>query len=83
MEALRQEAISCLLSEFPADLDKWSDDPPFAVDIYQTATSLFELLASAHEHSITSVLPAIYLRICLGYDLVSSGSIFFPFDSLI
>ena len=71
METLRQEAISCLSLEFPADLDKWSDESPFFVDIYRTANSLFALLAMAHEHSITSVLPAIYLRICLVHDLVS------------
>ena len=71
METLRQEAISCFLSEFPADLDKWSDDSPSAVDIYEPPRSLFDLLTLAHEHSITSVLPAIYLRICLVYDLVS------------
>jgi len=79
MEMLRQEAISCLLSEFPADLDKWSDESPHAVDIYRTANSLFALLAVAHEHSITSVLPAIYLRICLVHDL---DDIFYGFKHI-
>jgi hypothetical protein len=69
MKTLRREAVSCLLSEFPSDLDEWTDETPFAVDIYQSPTSLFKLLSLAHEHCITSILPALYLRICLLHDL--------------
>jgi hypothetical protein len=34
-------------------------------------TSLFEILYLAYEHSITSILPAIYMRICLTHNAVS------------
>jgi len=74
MSRLQDEAIYCLTLEFPLSLGAWScqnfgsvideidsdDEPP--------TTSLFEILHLAHEHSITSILPALYLRICLTHN---------------
>jgi hypothetical protein len=71
MKTLRREAVRCLRLEFPSTLSEWSKSPPLVIDILQPSTSLFEILYLAHEHSITSILPALYLRICLLEDLVS------------
>ena len=75
MRRLRNEAVHCLISEFPSTLEQWSDQDCSVIDIddddYARMEGLFEILYLAHEHSITSILPALYLRICLTLTAVS------------
>ena len=79
MRRLQDEAVFCLKSEFPSSLSGWSCQD-FGNVIYEIdsayggrrpTTSLFEILYLAHEHSVTSILPALYLRICLTHNAVS------------
>jgi hypothetical protein len=73
MRQLQREAVQCLMLEFPSTLQKWSDtgfDDIIDMDSGEI-TSLIEILYLAHEHSIISILPALYLRICLDYGAVS------------
>ncbi|KAF8802141.1 hypothetical protein BYT27DRAFT_7113037 [Phlegmacium glaucopus] len=71
MKKLRREAVYCLTLEFPSTLHRWSNQT-FGEVIHgieeSPSTLLFEILHMAHEHSITSILPALYLRICLSHD---------------
>ena len=81
MKQLLQEAVYCLETEFPSTLDCWSKQV-FGIVIDDVnsnkipTTSLFEILYMAHEHSVTSILPALYLRICLTHDAVSRVLLF-------
>ena len=74
---MRQEAVQCLKLEFPSSLRVWSrqvfGNVIYDIDIEPEVptTSLFEILYLAYEHSITSILPAVYLRICLTHNAVS------------
>ena len=79
MKWLRREAVVCLMLEFPSTLRQWSNQVFGNVidgDFKIPSTSLFEILYLAHEHSIASILPALYLRICLTYDAVSRVVLF-------
>ena len=82
MRRLRQEADTCLISEFPSSLEQWSLQAIGNViegigeEEEIPMTSLFEILFLAHEHSVTSVLPAVYLRICLTHNAVSRVVLF-------
>ena len=76
MKRLRQEAVHCLMLEFPSTLRQWSNQVFGNVienidSIAIPTIPLFEILYLAHEFSITSILPALYLRICLTHDAVS------------
>ena len=79
MEWLREEAVYCLELEFPSTLQQWSnqffndvDGIIEGIDSEEIPrTSLFEILHLAYEHSITSILPALYLHICLTHNAVS------------
>jgi hypothetical protein len=81
MKQLRQEAVYCLKLEFPSTLQQWSSQvfgnviDGITSDEIPT-TSLFEILYLAYEQSITSVLPALYLRICLTHNAVSRVVLF-------
>jgi hypothetical protein len=83
MKRLRQEAVYCLKLEFPSTLQQWSNHWQVFGNVIDgiksdemPTTSLFEILYLAHEHSITSILPAVYLRICLTHDAVSRVVLF-------
>jgi hypothetical protein len=81
MKQMRQEAVHCLQLEFPSTLRRWSRrvfgnviygiNPGPEENQEKPTTSLFEILYLAYEHSITSILPALYLRICLTHNAVS------------
>ena len=77
MKQLRREAVYCLMLEFPSTLRQWSNQvfgnviDGISSEEKIPMTSLFEILYLAHEHSITSILPALYLRICLTHNAVS------------
>ena len=81
MKEMRQEAIQCLKTEFPSTLHHWSKhifghviEGVGSQEI--PTTSLFEILYLAHEHSVTSILPALYLHICLTHNAVSRVLLF-------
>ena len=87
MKWLRKEAVHCLTLEFPSTLEQWSNHNQFFGYIIDDLTlnevpelypwtSLFEVLYLAHEYSITSILPALYLRICLTHSAVSRVVLF-------
>ncbi|KDR77425.1 hypothetical protein GALMADRAFT_138537 [Galerina marginata CBS 339.88] len=63
---LRAEAVHCLETEFPATLDDWDIRTPFKY-IKEEDTTLFAALYLAHEHSIKSILPSIYLSFGVQY----------------
>ena len=81
MKQLRREAVCCLKLEFPSTLQQWSNQvfgnviDGITSDETPT-TSLFEILYLAYEHSVTSILPALYLRICLTHNAVSRVVLF-------
>jgi len=59
--------------EFPSTLQQWSDQVFGNVinginSVEIPTIPLFEILYLAHEHSITSILPAVYLHICLTHN---------------
>ena len=69
---LHHEAVHCLRKEYPSTLIKWTyQDYNVVVDDGETMEGMLEILNLAYEHSIISILPALYLRICLAYDAVS------------
>ena len=82
MRRLRQEAVTCLMLEFPSSLKQWTlQDLGNVIEGIGSEEeipmiSLFEILCLAHEHSVTSVLPALYLRICLTHNAVSRVVLF-------
>lgn len=78
MRGLRKEAIHCLMLEFPSTLKEWTDqDFNYVIDDNDSLEGMFEILYLAYEHSIISILPALYLRICLSFNSVSLGSTIF------
>jgi len=70
MRPLRQEAVYCLMLEFPSTLKEWTEHVFGNVidDSDSDVEGMFEILYLAYEHSITSILPALYLRICLTHN---------------
>ena len=83
MRGLRREAVHCLMLEFPSTLRQWSNqlfgnviDGINSESMEKPTISLFEILYLAHENSITSILPALYLRICLTHNAVSQVVLF-------
>jgi len=56
---LRAEAIHSLKEAFPSGLKAFDDRKPSAY----TKKDLFDLVCIAHEHSIKSILPAVFLLI--------------------
>jgi hypothetical protein len=78
MRPLRQEAVYCLMLEFPSTLKEWTEH--VFGDVIDNSDSdvegMFEILYLAYEHSITSILPALYLRICLTHNAVSRVVLF-------
>ncbi|CAA7266030.1 unnamed protein product [Cyclocybe aegerita] len=59
---LRKEAIHCLQREFPGTLALWDEREPNA-HIAVEESFLFKVAYLAHENSIQSILPMIYLAI--------------------
>ncbi|KDR77431.1 hypothetical protein GALMADRAFT_138543 [Galerina marginata CBS 339.88] len=57
------EALHCLNLEFPSDFDLW-DVREGGRYVQDTGNSLFDAFYIAHENSIKSILPSLYLIIC-------------------
>lgn len=77
IKRLHHEAVYCLTVEFPPTLRKWTNQAfNDVIDDGETIKGMFEILYLAYEHSIISILPALYLRICLTYDAVSRVVLF-------
>ncbi|KDR77428.1 hypothetical protein GALMADRAFT_245621 [Galerina marginata CBS 339.88] len=66
---LVKEALHCLTQDFPSTFDLW-DVLGGTKCIQFSGSTLFDVVYLAHEHSIKSILPCLYLMICSQFPLV-------------
>ncbi|KAF8148191.1 hypothetical protein B0H34DRAFT_803034 [Crassisporium funariophilum] len=69
-KGFRAEAIHRLQLDFPSTLESWDAHSMKFEHITATHwTALFDIFVLAHENTITTILPALYLRICLEFNI--------------
>jgi hypothetical protein len=74
---LRKDALSCLTTEYPTTLEGWDACQEYHTRVRDDSALHFDVVNTAREHSINTILPAAFLSCIIQFTFV--GSIFCGF----